>query len=176
MAEDFAPYDIDVTTEEPPAFGPNVGHILVTRKADENNRNIYNCSCGGVAYVGVWGLSNYTYYQPALVFLDGVGGPHNISEAASHELGHNLNLSHDGTSTVGYYSGHGSGNTDWGPIMGVGYYAQISQWSKGEYADANNTQDDLQIIANYLSYRADDHEDVNFASASPLVITGGTSR
>ena len=175
VAEDFAPYDIDVTTEEPPAFGPNVGHILVTRKADENNRNIiYNCSCGGVAYVGVWGRSNYTYYQPALVFLDGVGGPHNISEAASHELGHNLNLSHDGTSTVGYYSGHGSGNTDWGPIMGVGYYAQISQWSKGEYADANNTQDDLQIIANYLSYRADDHEDVNFVNASPLVINGGT--
>lgn len=174
VAEDFAPYDIDVTTEEPTSFGPNVGHILVTRKADENNRNIYNCSCGGVAYVGVWGRSNYTYYQPALVFLDGVGGPHNISEAASHELGHNLNLSHDGTSTVGYYSGHGSGNTDWGPIMGVGYYAQISQWSKGEYADANNTQDDLQIIANYLSYRADDHEDVNFASATPLVITGGT--
>jgi len=175
VAEDFAPYDIDVTTEAPPSFGPNVGHILVTRKADENNNIIYNCSCGGVAYVGVWGRSNYTYYQPALVFLDGVGGPHNISEAASHELGHNLNLSHDGTSSVGYYSGHGSGNTDWGPIMGVGYYAQISQWSKGEYADANNTQDDLQIIASYLSYRADDHEDVNFASATPLVITGGTS-
>ena len=34
VAEDFAPYDIDVTTEEPTSFGPNVGHILVTRKAD----------------------------------------------------------------------------------------------------------------------------------------------
>lgn len=174
VAEDFAPYDIDVTTEAPPSFGPNVGHILVTYKADKYNNNIYNCNCGGVAYVGVWSRSNYTYYQPALVFLDGVSGPHNISEAASHELGHNLSLSHDGTSSVGYYSGHGSGNTDWGPIMGVGYYAQISQWSKGEYADANNTQDDLQIIASYLNYRADDHEDVNFADASPLVITAGT--
>ncbi len=173
VAEDFAPYDIDVTTEQPPSFGPNVGHILVTFKADENNRLIYNCSCGGVAYVGVWGLSNFTYYQPALVFLDGVGGPHNVSEAASHELGHNLNLSHDGTSSVGYYRGHGSGYIDWGPIMGVGYYAQVSQWSKGEYADANNTQDDLQIIAGYLGYRSDDHEDVNFASATPLQISNG---
>ena len=175
VAEDFAPYDIDVTTEEPPTFGANVGHILVTRKADENNRNIYNCNCGGVAYVGVWGNSNFPYYQPALVFLDGVGGPHNISEAASHELGHNLSLSHDGNSSTGYYGGHGSGNTDWGPIMGVGYYAQVSQWSKGEYADANNTQDDLQLIADRLTYRSDDHEDVNFSGATPLVITGGTS-
>lgn len=174
VAEDFAPYDIDVTTEEPPSFGPQVGHILVTRKADENNNQIYNCSCGGVAYVNVWGVSNYTYYQPALVFLDGVGGPHNIAEAASHELGHNLALSHDGNSSTGYYTGHGSGNTDWGPIMGVGYYAQVTQWSKGEYADANNTQDDLQIIADRLGYRSDDHEDVTWANASPLIVTSGT--
>jgi len=98
VAEDFAPFDIDVTTEEPSAFGPNVGHILVTRKADRAGKVIYNCNCGGVAYVDVWGGSNYSFYQPALVFLDGVTGPHNISEAASHELGHNLGLSHDGTS------------------------------------------------------------------------------
>jgi|GEM_PF-5180249 len=55
--------------------------------------------------------------------------------------------------------------------MGVGYYAQVSQWSKGEYADANNTQDDLQIIANRLTYRTDDHEDVDFALATPLTIS-----
>lgn len=174
LAEDFAPYDIDVTTEEPPSFGPNVGHILVTRKADQYGNPIYTCNCGGVAYVGVWGRSNYTYYQPALVFLDGVGGPHNISEAGAHELGHNLKLSHDATSTVGYYRGHGSGNTDWGPIMGVGYYAQVSQWSQGEYLDANNTQDDLDIIRGYLGYRIDDHEDVDFALAAPLTVTADT--
>jgi hypothetical protein len=174
VAEDFAPYDINVTTQEPANFGPDVGHILVTRKADANGQEIYSCGCGGVAYVNVWGRSNYPFYQPALVFLDGVGGPHNISEAASHELGHNLALGHDGTSTSSYYGGHGSGNTDWGPIMGVGYYAQVSQWSKGEYADASNTQDDLQIIAGHLGYRIDDHEDVNFGNATVLQISNGT--
>jgi PKD repeat protein len=173
VAEDFAPYDIDVTTEEPVSFGPNVGHILVTRKADEFGNSIYNCNCGGVAYVGVWGRSNYTYYQPALVFLDGVGGPHSVSEAASHELGHNLNLSHDGATGTSYYSGHGSGNTDWGPIMGVGYYAQVTQWSQGEYQGANNPQDDLDIIRGYLGYRIDDHEDVDLPFATPLTITNG---
>ncbi|MEH6576335.1 MAG: zinc-dependent metalloprotease family protein [Amphritea sp.] len=174
VAEDFAPFDIDVTTEEPPAFGPQVGHILVTRKADEYGNEIYSCGCGGVAYVGVWGTSYYTDYQPALVFLDGLSGPHNISEAAAHELGHNLSLSHDGVSGgSGYYSGHGSGYIDWGPIMGVGYYAQVSQWGKGEYSGANNAQDDLQLIANRLTYRNDDHEDLLFAFATPLTITDG---
>jgi PKD repeat protein len=173
IAEDFAPYDIDVTTEEPASFGANVGHILVTRKADQFGNLIYDCNCGGVAYVGVWGSSSYTYYQPALVFLDGVGGPHNISEAASHELGHNLNLSHDGGTGTNYYSGHGSGNTDWGPIMGVGYSAQVTQWSQGEYQGANNPQDDLDIIRGFLGYRIDDHEDVDFQLATPLTITNG---
>ena len=46
-------------------------------------------------------------------------------EAASHEAGHNLGLSHDGTRKTGYYAGHG----DWAPIMGVGYYREVSQWS-----------------------------------------------
>ncbi len=173
VAEDFAPYDIDVTTEQPASFDANTGHILVTRKADEYGNLIYNCNCGGVAYVNVWGRSNYSYYQPALVFLDGVGGPHNIAEAASHELGHNLSLSHDGTNSVGYYSGHGSGNIDWGPIMGVGYYGQVTQWSKGEYDGANNTQDDLEIIRGHLNYRTDDHEDVDYNQATPLTLSNG---
>ena len=172
IAEDFAPFDVDVTTEKPASFGPSVGHILVTRKADQYGNSIYNCSCGGVAYLNVWGASNYPYYQPALVFTDGVGtGPHNISEAASHEMGHNLSLSHDGTSSSGYYSGQGSGNVDWAPIMGVGYYGQVTQWSKGEYSDAKNTQDDLALISSRLNYRPDDHENINYANATPLKVT-----
>lgn len=174
IAEDYAPFDIDVTTEPPASYGPNVGHILVTRKSDENGNVIYTCTCGGVAYVGVWGSSNFTYYQPALVFLDGVGGAHNISEAASHELGHNLGLSHDATSSVGYYRGHGSGWTDWAPIMGAGYSAQVTQWSKGEYQDANNQQDDLAIIAGRLGYRVDDHANSDFNLATPLDVIDDT--
>jgi hypothetical protein len=34
-----------------------------------------------------------------------------------------------------------------GPIMGSGYSKQVVQFSKGEYAFANNTEDDLAIIA-----------------------------
>ena len=173
IAEDFAPYDIDVTTEPPSSYGPNVGLILVTPKADTNGIEIFTCGCGGVAYVGVWGRSDYASYQPALVFTDGVGtGPHNISEAASHELGHNLGLSHDGFGSQGYYGGHGSGNVSWAPIMGVGYNRMVTQWSQGEYTGATQIQDDLQIMAGHLNYRSDDHEDINLAAASPLSVTG----
>ncbi len=55
VAEDFAPFDIDVTTQEPAAFGSNVGHVLVTQTRDADGDFIYNCNCGGVAYLNVWG-------------------------------------------------------------------------------------------------------------------------
>ncbi|WP_305803521.1 hypothetical protein, partial [Thiolapillus sp.] len=55
-------------------------------------------------------------------------------------------MSHDGTSSAGYYSGHGDGFVSWAPIMGVGYYKNVTQWSKGEYPDASQVQDDLAII------------------------------
>ncbi len=71
------------------------------------------------------------------------------AEAASHEAGHTLGLGHDGANgtQTEYYGGQGSGNTGWAPIMGVGYDQTVTQWSKGEYANANNTQDDLAIIS-----------------------------
>ena len=85
----------------------------------------------------------------------------NIAEATSHEVGHNLGLSHDGTSSSSYYTGHG----DWAPIMGAGYYRSVTQWSKGEYPGANQLQDDLAIMQNYgISVISDDHGDSNTAA------------
>jgi len=176
IAEDYAPFDVDVTTEAPAAFGPNVGHILITSGRDAKGDLLPSGdSAGGIAYVGVWGRSNYPYYQPALVYYDNLGSgyPPYVSEAASHELGHNLSLSHDGTSAAGYYTGHGSGVTSWAPIMGVGYYTNVTQWSKGEYLDANNDQDDLSIIQNQLTYRQDDHGNDVISATALLVDSEG---
>ena len=58
--------------------------------------------------------------------------------------------------------------------MGTGYNRNVSEWSKGEYYLANNTQDDLATIAAKLGYRADDHGDTQ-AAATPIVVTGGTN-
>ncbi|MFZ9630254.1 MAG: PKD domain-containing protein [Ilumatobacteraceae bacterium] len=171
MAEDYAMFDVNVTTQDPgyaainrSSSGDNVygTRALITKSSAlcPNGKTLYAnaCgSCGGVAYVGVYGTTGTThdYYQPALVFQNGVGANAKyIAEAASHEVGHNIGLSHDGTSSVGYYQGHGS----WAPIMGVGYYEAIVQWSKGEYSGANNTQDDFAVAgSNGLPLRTDDH-------------------
>lgn len=90
----------------------------------------------------------------------------NIAEATSHEVGHNLGLSHDGTASTGYYSGHG----DWAPIMGVGYYKSVTQWSKGEYPGANQFQDDLAVMQSYgIALLSDDHGNT---TGSATVLSG----
>jgi hypothetical protein len=43
--------------------------------------------------------------------------------------------------------------------MGVGFYQPVTQWSKGEYVDATNVEDDLAIIASHgLSIRNDEDD------------------
>jgi len=52
------------------------------------------------------------------------------------------------------------GATGWAPIMGVGYSKNVTQWSSGEYNDANTRENDLAIITssvNGIRYRDDDH-------------------
>ncbi len=157
VAEDFAAFDVDVTTEDPGAAA-----IDRTDLADQNfgtramisgngtaSSTICSDNCGGIAYLSVFDevAPDHSYYQPAWVFshLLGPNDTKNIAEATSHEVGHNFGINHDGTSSLGYYTGHNM----WAPIMGVGYNRPVVQWSKGEYADANNTvEDDLSIIAN----------------------------
>ena len=177
VAEDLAPYDIDVTTERPSSFNSQTGTILVTHSIDANGNAINCTSCGGVAYVNVFGASNYhTYYSPALVFYNqlGGGGETYVAEASSHEFGHNLGLSHDGTiSGTTYYGGHGSGLVSWAPIMGNSYNNNVTEWSKGEYADANQPQDDLAIIDNKLGYIPDDHGNTQGSATSLLVDLDG---
>ena len=176
MAEDFAPFNIDVTTERPATFTIRTAHALITRSTDANGANNPSATAGGVAYVNVFANAVYPNYRPAWIYFDNLAFDESyIAEAASHEIGHNLGLSHDGrTDGLEYYGGHGSGDTSWGPLMGTGYNRNVSQWSKGEYYRASNTEDDLAIIAAKTSYRADDHGNTS-AGATALTIIGGTN-
>ncbi len=143
VAEDYAPFDVDVTTEDP-------GQDAITRSNSTDDRygtrivmtvdDFTSCGCGGFAYVGVFDYVG-DQYKPAFVFNASEVG---AAEAVTHELGHNLGLSHDGViNGTSYYTGQGTGATGWAPIMGVSYYKKLVQWSQEEYASVNNTQDDI---------------------------------
>lgn len=177
IAEDYIPFNVDVTTEDPGAealrdSGGTDTHWGVRVAIGGSSSDWFGSSAGGVAYVGSFSWNTDT---PAFVFEEQLsnGNEKYTAEAVSHEAGHTLGLSHDGTNTQSYYEGYGSGATGWAPIMGVGYYEELSQWSKGEYPGANQTQDDLAIItgSNGFGYRADDYGST-IGTASALNILG----
>ena len=161
VAEDFASFDVNVTTKPPAAgaierTGP-ADTTYGTRVLITGGGMIYDaCRCGGVSYVGTFDLTEeHEYYQPAWVFTQGTStSGRRLGEAASHEAGHTLGLRHDGAATA-YYAG----SPPWAPIMGTSYNQPVTQWSAGEYAGATNTEDDVALIAAQLGILADDHAD-----------------
>lgn len=178
VAEDFSPFNVNITTQEPPQ--PD----LIRSGAGDTRWGVRvaigdNTWAGGFGGLALMNSFNNSRDTPAFVFENGLGNGNEkyIAEAITHEVGHTLGLAHDGRTSPseGYYAGHGSGATGWAPIMGVGYYQNLSQWSKGEYAFADQKQDDLAIITsrNGFGYRADDHGN-GFGAATPLTVTNDT--
>jgi serralysin len=162
ISEDFLPFDLDVTTEYP---GQDA---LMNTGGGDTEWGIravvsHNDGSASWAYVGSFSDSEDTeLYAFAGNYLDDMYETWLwISDSVNHEAGHALGLGHDGITTVpgeDYYTGHGEGITAWAPIMGWTNYG-ISQWSKGEYTNADNQEDDLAIITsqNGFTYRLDDH-------------------
>lgn len=152
VCEDFQGFEINITTDRQVfdrAAPASRQHVIITPTTDAAP------GFGGVAWTGSFGAAANI---PCWVFYS--TGKY-CAEVISHEVGHTLGLSHDGRNMVpfeDYYVGHGSGETGWAPIMGAGYYENVTQWSKGEYALANRSEDDLAIIVsnNNISYGADD--------------------
>jgi hypothetical protein len=105
---DYAPFDVDVTTEDPGEAalrGDGIRVVIGGSSADW-----YGDAAGGVAWVGSFGSEQPAFVWPALL------GPFKVkyvADAAAHEAGHTLGLLHDGNSKTAYYAGHGN----WAPIM-----------------------------------------------------------
>lgn len=168
VAEDFAPFAVDVTTEDPGLEAlrySGSGDNAYGQRVVISPSNWYSTNAGGVSYVGSFNWSSDT---PNFVFTQQLAnGEKYIAEAISHETGHALGLGHDGlggTSPTEYYAGQGS----WAPIMGNSYYRAVTQWCKGEYQNANNTQDQLAIMQSYGAPLIQNRYGTTLATATPI--------
>ena len=169
VSEDFQGFNLNITTDRKVFDNAPQGrrqHVVISPTTTAAP------GAGGVAFIGSYNWSGST------VCWSFYSTGKSAAEVISHEIGHTLNLNHDGrlSPSEGYYGGHGNGSTGWAPIMGVGYYQTLSQWSKGEYLSANQTQDDLAVIAanNDVDYRTDDTGE-DLAAARHLEIAANNS-
>jgi hypothetical protein len=179
VAEKYAAFDVDVTTEDPGPAGynrsssvdPTYGdHVLITDDAGAVD-SACGGGCSGIAMVGSFNSTwdSTGYLEPAWVFSSKTWGSAVLTaHTVAHEVGHTFGLHHDGNASTSYYEGQGN----WFPLMGSSARG-VGQFSKGEYAGANNTEDDLAVIAaGGAPYRADDHPGT-ISAAEPLA--GGTA-
>lgn len=162
-SEDFRIFNLNITTDS-----------NVFKKAPTNKRmrviitpssKWYNEKAAGVSFVNsfVWGDDT-----PAWVFTDLLqNNPKYIAEAASHEIGHTLGLQHQSRYSKDcnlmdeYAEGKGTGEIGWAPIMGVGYYKNLTLWTIGTSIEGCTViQNDISIISGGFSaigLRNDEH-------------------
>lgn len=163
VAEDYRPFNINVTTDSTVyAAAPAKRRIRVVLTTSSS----WYGNAGGVAYNNsfTWGDNTPCFVFTALLNYN----VKNIAEAAAHEAGHTLGLNHQAAydnicnKTSEYNSGTGTGEIGWAPIMGVGYYRNVTLWHYGSNPfGCSYMQDDLGIItraANGFGFRADDHK------------------
>jgi hypothetical protein len=158
VSEDYAPFNINVTTIDP-------GNLTDGRTAKiaigGNYSDWFGDPAGGIAYVG--GFSNAAS-NVGFVFSDALanGVARYVAEAVSHEAGHLFGLWHQSeyNSSGGKTTEYSEGNSQWAPIMGVGYYSSVTTWYNGpNNLGPNVLQDDMAVLSsssNGFGYRVDE--------------------
>lgn len=168
VAEDFAPFNIDVTTLELGSFDDGAD-LRVAIGGDGAWTGGVN---GGISYTGL-------YADPAtpnvvFVFPDGLdgGSPRFVAESISHESGHAFRLDHQSHYDAGgvLIEEYNPGDADRAPIMGDSYSARRGVWWYGPTDESvDDLQDDMAIIAGAVDWRADDVGDTP-GQATPLAV------
>ena len=172
VAEDYAPFNVNVTTVNPGSFA----NRQALRVSIGGNGSWYGALSGGVAYVNTFtnSIVNTVY-----VFSNNLGGgtARYVADASSHEAGHAFGLLHQSTynASGNRTQEYNTGTAAVAPLLGNSYSAQRSVWYYGTSSSgASSMQDDLAIISsptNGFGYREDDHGNTA-ATASALTVNG----
>lgn len=162
VGEDFSPFDVTITTDE--ALYNRTNPLKRMRVIITENWEWFGV-VGGTAYVNSFGWGDDT---PCFIFSTLLNYNEKfIAEAISHETGHTLGLLHqalyNGCNFLSEYNlGLGEGPTGWAPIMGIGYYQNVTTWHKGPTVlGCDAIQDDVAVISNTLNLRPDDNTSMN---------------
>lgn len=173
VAEDFAPFDVNVVTTVNEALEPTAAQLSRTGFSDNEFGVRVIISRESPFFQGSPGISLMDTFvaatdTPAFVFHRDVGngitlGIDEIAMTVSHEVGHTLGIAARGLNNFVDHPGTGEGEiTSWGPLLGRPFGNNLVQWSDGIYAGSTNTTQDYDIITsavNAIDFRADDFGD-----------------
>lgn len=171
VAEDYAPFNVNVTTVEPPELqSDNVANGRALRV-------VIGGGCDDWMFPGQpdrtsgWSKAGYYNDLPNVVYVFSrtinrwaTRGDFNegrainlaaaVATTASHEAGHDYGLNHqrvlDGDTVVNEYD---PGTETWTPIMGNNLANDRTTWHNG------NNADEMAQLGNVLGFRSDDHVD-----------------
>jgi hypothetical protein len=74
VAEDFAPFDVDITTEEPATYTRRTLQCLIADKNMPDGSSMPNSGAGGVAYINIFGRTKTRFLSPAFVYWNNLNG------------------------------------------------------------------------------------------------------
>ena len=190
VAEDFAAWDIDVTTEQPPLTARGQRCVIGGSTMDWLGAP----GVMGIAQLNSFGgvingndTVNFVFQDNNYPSMSPTTSNYEVTILCiAHEVGHTLGLQHWGETASGsgqaYTVGHAvtghTGVTSVCPIMGnsglVGWPSActLNQWSKGDYPFSNIVQDDVATISTYLTQLTGANDDHGNTLGTATVVSG----